>query len=46
VLWLNSYIKGYDLDFQIDDATSAKLYSSFTVADQQDLALKGRNGEI
>jgi hypothetical protein len=41
VLRLNSYIKGYDLDFSLDDETNAKLYSSFAVTDKQDLGLKG-----
>ncbi len=42
ILRLNSYIKGYDLDFSLDDDTNAKLYSSFAVADKQDLGLKGK----
>jgi hypothetical protein len=41
ILKLNSYIRGYDLDFQVDDASSAKLYNSFATADKKDLALKG-----
>lgn len=42
ILQLNSYIKGYDLEFTLDDQTKAKLYSSFAVADKQDLGLKGK----
>jgi hypothetical protein len=42
ILHLNSYIKGYDLEFTLDDQTNAKLYSSFAVADKQDLGLKGK----
>jgi len=41
ILKLDSYIRGYDLEFQVDDVSSAKLYSSFATADKKDLALKG-----
>lgn len=42
ILRLKSYIKGYDLEFTLDDQINAKLYSSFAVADKQDLGLKGK----
>lgn len=41
LLKLDSYIKGYNLDYQIDDPTSAKLYSSFATVDKQELGLQG-----
>lgn len=41
VFKLDSYIKGYDLDFDIDDSTNAKLYNSVSLVEMQELTLDG-----
>lgn len=40
VLELSRYIKGYDLQYTVEDAEGVKLYSSFSISDKQNLNLK------
>jgi hypothetical protein len=43
---LSSVIKGYDLEITVDDASSARLFTSFSIADKQNLNLQGTKSEI